>query len=120
MWGAAVKRGYKTGNINRKLTILVKIVSFECEITHANFWWRSDNVCQSYGKETNAPKFADPSMVAVSPYFKRSMPGIETSISNAVSCLGRVNSASSKNKTCYCRAEIPVVYMFPTSKLLIM
>jgi len=32
-----------------------------------------DNVCQSYGKETNAPRFADLSMVAVSPYFKRSM-----------------------------------------------
>jgi len=37
MWGAAVKRGYKTGNRNRKLTKLVKIVSFECDITHANF-----------------------------------------------------------------------------------
>jgi len=37
MWGAAVKRGYKTGNKNRKLTKLVTIVPFECEITHANF-----------------------------------------------------------------------------------
>jgi len=37
MWGAAKKRSYKTGNRNRKLTELVKIVPFECEITHANF-----------------------------------------------------------------------------------
>jgi len=37
MWGAAVKRCYKTGNRNRKLTKLAKIVPFECEITHANF-----------------------------------------------------------------------------------
>jgi len=37
MWGAAVKRGNKTGNRNRKLTKLVKIVPFECEITHANY-----------------------------------------------------------------------------------
>jgi len=37
MWGAAVKRGYKTEKRNRKLTKLVKIVSFECEFTHANF-----------------------------------------------------------------------------------
>jgi len=36
MWGAAVKRGYETGNRNRKLNKLVNIVSFECEITHAN------------------------------------------------------------------------------------
>jgi len=35
--GAAVKRGYKTGNRNRKLTKLIKIVSFEFEITLANF-----------------------------------------------------------------------------------
>jgi len=34
MWGAAAKRGYKTGNRNRKL---VTIVPFEREITHANF-----------------------------------------------------------------------------------
>jgi len=37
MWGAAVKRGYKTGNRNRKLTKLVTIVPYECEITHANY-----------------------------------------------------------------------------------
>jgi len=37
MWGAAVKRGYKTRNRNRKLTKLVKMVPCECEITHANF-----------------------------------------------------------------------------------
>jgi len=37
MWGAAVKTGYNTGNKNRKLTKLVTIVPFECEITHANF-----------------------------------------------------------------------------------
>jgi len=30
-------------------------------------------VCQSYGKETIAPKFADLSMVAVSVYFKSSV-----------------------------------------------
>jgi len=37
MWGGTVKRGYTTGNRNRKLTKLAKIVPFECEITHANF-----------------------------------------------------------------------------------
>jgi len=37
MWGADVKRGYKTRNRNLKLTKLVKIVPFEREITHANF-----------------------------------------------------------------------------------
>jgi len=35
-WGAAVKRGYKTGNRTRKLNTFVEIVLFECEITHAN------------------------------------------------------------------------------------
>jgi len=34
MWDAAVKRGYKTGNIIHKL---VKIVPFEWELTHAKF-----------------------------------------------------------------------------------
>jgi len=34
---AAVKRYYKTENRNRKLTKLVKIVPFECEITPTNF-----------------------------------------------------------------------------------
>jgi len=37
MWSAAVNRGYKTGNRNRKLTKLVKIVPYEYVITHANF-----------------------------------------------------------------------------------
>jgi len=37
MWGAAVKIGYETGNRNRKLTKLFRILPFECEITHANF-----------------------------------------------------------------------------------
>jgi len=35
--GTAVKRSYKTGNRNRRLTKLVIIVPYKCEITHANF-----------------------------------------------------------------------------------
>jgi len=37
MRGAAVERGYKTGNRNRKLTKLVVIVPYDFDITHANF-----------------------------------------------------------------------------------
>jgi len=37
MWGAAVKRGYKTGNKICILTKLVTIVPYECKIKHANF-----------------------------------------------------------------------------------
>jgi len=37
MWSEAVKEAIQPKNIYRKLTKLVKIVSFECEITHANF-----------------------------------------------------------------------------------
>jgi len=37
MWGTVVKIGYKTANRILKLTTLVKIVPFECEITHAKF-----------------------------------------------------------------------------------
>jgi len=60
MWGAAIKRGYKAGNRNRKLTKLFKIVPYECEIMHANFGGDPTTlICQSYGKETKAPKFAD-------------------------------------------------------------
>jgi len=36
MRGPAVKRGYTTENKDRKLTKLVKMVPFQCEITHAN------------------------------------------------------------------------------------
>jgi len=36
MYGTVAKRGYKTGNRNHKLTKLIMIVPFECEITHAN------------------------------------------------------------------------------------
>jgi len=35
--GAAVKRGYKTGNRKCKLIKLVKTVPYECAIMHANF-----------------------------------------------------------------------------------
>jgi len=67
MCDVAVKRGYKIENRNRKLTKLVKIVPYECEITHANF----GGVRTTFVK-VMAKKHMDPNMVAVIPYFMRS------------------------------------------------
>ena len=35
--------------------------------------WKNINFCRNYIEKTDGPKFADPSMAAVSPSFKRSM-----------------------------------------------
>jgi len=56
MRGAAIKRVYKTGIRNRKLTKFAKIVSFECEITHANFVEARTTLVKVMAKKLMHPK----------------------------------------------------------------